>query len=98
MDTPVEGRTLTIDFEIQGFAVPDDGKGVLYLDGGRLYEVRQQRLSINMDGAGGLLEGDHTLRVDLHPISGGQVIEGRPHMFTKHGSPDGLEGPFHDER
>ena len=34
--------------------VPDMGKGILLLDGGKLMEVRQQHVTISMDGAGGL--------------------------------------------
>lgn len=46
----VSGRTFTISVGVSDFAFPSDGKGVLYLDGGKLIEVRQPQLTISMDG------------------------------------------------
>lgn len=82
---------------MQGLRIPEEGKGILYLDGIKLLEVRQQRISISMDGAGGLAPGPHALRVDIHP-AGGESVEGSTHTFIKEGDPEDAAGPFHDDR
>jgi hypothetical protein len=67
----VSGRSFTIEVEVApSFHVPEQGKGILFLDGGKLLEVRQQRVTISMDGAGGLAEGPHKLRLELFALDG----------------------------
>ena len=61
----VSGRTFPIDVELSGLQIPEDGKSILYLDDGKLLEVRQQHVTVTMDGAGGLSEGQHSLRLFL---------------------------------
>jgi len=79
--------------------VPDMGKGILLLDGGKLMEVRQQHMSISMDGAGGLSEGQHSLRlVLLRPDGSSMDAEGSEVLFLKEGSPEATAGPFYDDR
>eukprot|EP00961_Rhodomonas_salina_P015178 203874-Rhodomonas_salina.1 len=72
----VSGRTFTISVGVSDFAFPSDGKGVLYLDGGKLIEVRQPQLTISMDGLGGLYEGQHTLRLVMYGTGGEEVGAG----------------------
>lgn len=79
--------------------VPDMGKGVLLLDGGKLMEVRQQHVTISMDGAGGLSEGQHSLRLVLLRPDGSSIdAEGNEVLFLKEGSPEATAGPFYDDR
>ena len=93
----VTGRTFAIEVEIFGLQIPEEGKGILYLDSGKLLEVRQQHLTVNMDGAGGLSEGPHSLRVELFDTKGKSLSSGSV-SFVKEGSPEELAGPFHDSR
>ena len=96
-DQAVSGRSFLIDIEVTGVSVPSDAKGVLLLDEGRLLEVRQQRITITMDGAGGLSEGAHILRLQLVRHDGTPLISDSV-TFIKEGFPEELAGPFHDSR
>ena len=70
----VSGRSFTIEVEVaSSFPVPEEGKGVLFLDGGKLLEVRQQHVTVSMDGAGGLAEGQHTLQLVLFALDGSTI-------------------------
>jgi hypothetical protein len=79
--------------------VPDMGKGILLLDGGKLMEVRQQHITISMDGAGGLSEGQHSLRLVMMRPDGSSIDTGDSEvLFLKEGSPEDTAGPFYDDR
>ncbi|KAJ1489085.1 hypothetical protein T484DRAFT_1886283, partial [Baffinella frigidus] len=94
----VLGRSFTIEVEVaSSFHVPEEGKGVLFLDGGKLLEVRQQRVTVSMDGAGGLFEGQHTLRLVLLALDGSTVATQQV-LFLKEGAPEETAGPFHDDK
>jgi hypothetical protein len=93
----VSGRTFLIDVEVSGLQIPEDAKGILYLDNGKLLEVRQQHVTVNMDGAGGLTEGQHSLRLVLFNSEGSTLLS-ESVSFMKEGSPEELAGPFHDSR
>ena len=93
----VSGRTFAIEVEVFGIQLPDEAKGILYLDNGKLLEMRQSHLTVNMDGAGGLAEGLHSLRLVLVNTNGETISSGSV-TFVKEGSPEDLAGPFHDSR
>ena len=95
----VSGRSFVIEVEVTGFDIPQAGKGVLLLDGSRLMELRQQHVTISMDGLGGLTEGQHSLRVLLQGVDGVAVdAADNEVLFIKHGSPEDTAGPFYDDR
>jgi hypothetical protein len=93
----VSGRTFAIDVEVSGIRIPDDAKGILFLDNGKLLEMRHPHLTVNMDGAGGFSEGQHSLRLVLINSEGTTISSGSV-TFVKEGSPEDLAGPFHDSR
>jgi hypothetical protein len=95
----VSGRSFVIEVEVKGFDVPDMGKGVLLLDGAKLMEVRQQHVTISMDGLGGLSEGQHSLTLLLERRDGSPVTAANSQVtFLKEGSPEATAGPFYDDR
>jgi hypothetical protein len=79
-------------------AIPEQGKGILYIDDTKLFEVRQQHMTISMDGAGGLREGEHRVRVDVVDHATGGIVAVKSVVFRKEGAPEDTAGPFHDER
>ncbi|EKX37238.1 hypothetical protein GUITHDRAFT_145191 [Guillardia theta CCMP2712] len=93
----VSGRSFTIEVEVQGFSLPEEGKGLLLLDGRKLMEIRSSRMTVGMDGAGGLSEGEHILKLSVEDVQGRQVVEGEVRFF-KEGAPEESAGPFHDGR
>ena len=96
----VSGRSFAIELEITGFEVPEKGKCILMLNGAKLMEVRQQHVTISMDGAGGLPEGQNSLKLlFMHADDGSTFeVEGGEALFFKEGSPEETAGPFYDDR
>eukprot|EP00960_Hanusia_phi_P075258 768395-Hanusia_phi.AAC.4 len=93
----VSGRSFSIELEVEGVSLPEQGKGLLLLDGKKLMEIRSSRTTVGMDGAGGLWEGEHTLKLLVEDLKGSIVLEGEV-QFWKEGAPEESAGPFHDER
>jgi len=97
--SPVSHAACLYAVQVTGFALPDMGKGILLLDGGKLMEVRQQHVTISMDGLGGLSEGQHSLKLVLMRADGSSVdAHGGEVLFVKEGSPEDTAGPFYDDR